>query len=475
MKKISLIIVLLIFIYSLVSADHKITRGPDVGEIYYIGPTATLPSAIYHSTDFGETATCMDSINSVESICADLTSSSLYKVQMPNNLYYSDDYGQNDSWIFRTSEGSYKLAGNRSEGEVFKGPALRSNDYGFSFTQNSLNGCFCSLKAFEIGNQNSIGYLLGDVYGTPDSVYILISYDNFENLELQYSFNWYGVYDYSLSRGTEIGELYLIKSAHYGDGSMVRELWFSSDYGENWIFKNHLLSNKIVGGRQPGELFILSNYRQLMGEIAHIFIYHSLDFGETFTVYHPFAYGEEPYYSDFSTDITEGTAPLTIQFTDLSSGDIQTWEWDFDLDGTVDSYEQNPEYTYQDTGFYSVKLRIYGSIYEDGYIKTDYIHVTDGSNSSNDELQIMEYELRNYPNPFNPSTTISFTINSELNEQPIIEIYNIKGQLVEELGVGNWEIGENLVTWNATEFSSGLYFYRINIKKSPIMKMILIK
>jgi hypothetical protein len=52
MKKFTLLITLLLFVVC--SFAQKITRGPDVGEIYFLGPTTTiLQGAIYHSTDFG--------------------------------------------------------------------------------------------------------------------------------------------------------------------------------------------------------------------------------------------------------------------------------------------------------------------------------------------------------------------------------------------------------------------------------------
>ncbi len=475
MKKISLILVVLVIFSALVHADYRITRGPEVGEIYFIGPTVTQPTAIYHSTDFGETVTCMDSTLNTNigfmSISADLTSGVLYGSTMGEALYISYDYGQEGSWIFRTGGISLRLLSGRTEGHIYNKSSEHSENYGVDFIQHSGNGYFGILKAVEIDAQEDVGYDLVRQYSVNDSLWLLISYDDFENFDIQHSFNWYSVFDYSLSRGAEAGELYLMKSAHYGDGSMVRELWFSNDYGENWVFKNHLLSNKIVGGRQPGELFVLADYRQLMGEIAHIYIYHSLDYGETFTVYHPFSYGEEPYYSDFTVNVTEGSAPLTIQFSDLSGGDIQTWEWDFDLDGIVDSYEQNPEHTYQDTGFYSVRLRIYGDIYEDGYIKTDYIHVTNGSEVENYELQITNYELYNYPNPFNPETVIKYNLPENIEESNIL-IYNIKGQLIEILPIDNQE---SSVNWKPVHCSSGIYFYRIENDNTNIKKMILLK
>jgi len=273
-----------------------------------------------------------------------------------------------------------------------------------------------------------------------------------------------------------------MKHIGYGDGSKTRELWYSNDYGENWIFKNHLLSSSIVGGRQSGELFVRASYTQMMGLINHTYIYHSLDYGETFTVYHPFAYGPEPYYADFIAEPTSGTVPLTVQFTDLSSGEnITSWEWDFDRDGIVDSYEQNPEYTYQDTGSYSVKLEIPNS---EGHIKTNYIEVTTNNSIQEEEIQISGINLRNYPNPFNPITEISYELPADVS-QASIEIYNFKGQRISELKIDqpssnfgstrNVKCKINSLVWDGSGFASGIYLYKLNLENSPIKKMILLK
>ena len=87
------------------------------------------------------------------------------------------------------------------------------------------------------------------------------------------------------------------------------------------------------------------------------------------------------------------------------------------------------------------------------------------------------HNLSNYPNPFNPSTTISFQLEHQPKEQAQIEIYNIKGQLVEELGVKNLELGMNEVGWNAERFSSGVYFYKLvtDGKEVAAKKMLLLK
>ena len=60
-------------------------------------------------------------------------------------------------------------------------------------------------------------------------------------------------------------------------------------------------------------------------------------------------YIDSPVTADFTADVTGGEAPLNVQFTDLSTsvnGPITSWEWDFNNDGTVDSYDQNPTWIY---------------------------------------------------------------------------------------------------------------------------------
>ncbi len=475
MKKINFIAIAIIFTSTLVFADHKITRGPDIGEIYFIGPTVTETAAIYHSTDFGETATCMDSTLNTNinfmSITADLTPGVIYGFSMPENLYISYNYGEEGSWVFRNNDISAILSG-RLEGYIYNGKASHSDDYGVNFINHANNGYFGSLKAVEIDKQDSIGYALTKQYSVYDTLWLLISYDNFENFEIQYTFNWNSTSDFYLTRGFEPGELYLLKSVYTADGSRISELWYSNNYGENWIFKNHLLSNDIVGGRQIGELFVLAEYMQLMGDVKHTFIYHSLDHGETFTVYHPFSYGPSPYFANFEAEPTEGTVPLTVQFTDLSSGDdIQIWEWDFDNDGVIDSYEQNPAFTYQDTGYYSVKLLIEHFPIEDAFIKTNYIHVNENNAVEEELLHISQIELNNYPNPFNPSTIINYKLPQNIREAAI-EIYNIKGQLIEKLSVNNHQ---SPIMWNAEDLATGIYLYKLNINNSPIRKMLLLK
>ncbi len=68
--------------------------------------------------------------------------------------------------------------------------------------------------------------------------------------------------------------------------------------------------------------------------------------------------GEAP-TADFNASPPTGIAPLNVQFTDASAGNIDNWTWDFG-DGVVSSL-QNPEHNYLSPGFYNVKLIVSGS------------------------------------------------------------------------------------------------------------------
>jgi len=88
--------------------------------------------------------------------------------------------------------------------------------------------------------------------------------------------------------------------------------------------------------------------------------------------------GETPPVANFSGNPTSGDKPLAVQFTDLSSGSPTSWSWDFG-DGVGTSTAQNPSYTYNDTGYYTVSLTATNTYGSDTETKIDYIHVTEPS------------------------------------------------------------------------------------------------
>jgi hypothetical protein len=78
------------------------------------------------------------------------------------------------------------------------------------------------------------------------------------------------------------------------------------------------------------------------------------------------------------------------------------------------------------------------------------------------------------PNPFNPTTRISFFLPKE--DHVRLYVYDVSGKLIEELVSGVRPAGEHVVEWNATRVASGVYFYRLVTGESQLTrKMLLMK
>jgi photosystem II stability/assembly factor-like uncharacterized protein len=74
------------------------------------------------------------------------------------------------------------------------------------------------------------------------------------------------------------------------------------------------------------------------------------------------------------------------------------------------------------------------------------------------------YVSQNYPNPFNPSTTIKYALPVESLVR--INIYNALGEIIEELVSKAQSSGNYEVTWNAQNYSSGIYYYSFEVNSA---------
>ncbi|MBD3410575.1 MAG: T9SS type A sorting domain-containing protein, partial [Ignavibacteriales bacterium] len=98
-----------------------------------------------------------------------------------------------------------------------------------------------------------------------------------------------------------------------------------------------------------------------------------------------------------------------------------------------------------------------------------------------DELVIKEWTIpeefalhQNFPNPFNPTTTLRFDL--PIDGMVKLEVYDILGQKVETLFDGELEAGVHDLKWNAIDYASGVYIYRIEATDfSAVKKMVLMK
>ncbi|GAB4260641.1 MAG: hypothetical protein Kow0027_28110 [Saprospiraceae bacterium] len=77
----------------------------------------------------------------------------------------------------------------------------------------------------------------------------------------------------------------------------------------------------------------------------------------------------------FSTSATSGCAPLTVEFTDTSMGNPNTWEWQFPGGEPATSTEQNPTVVYNEAGTYTVILTVSNDVGESQVIQSQFIEV----------------------------------------------------------------------------------------------------
>jgi len=96
-------------------------------------------------------------------------------------------------------------------------------------------------------------------------------------------------------------------------------------------------------------------------------------------------------------------------------------------------------------------------------------------------LDVLEYSISNYPNPFNPTTTIHYQLPEDANVS--IKVFDILGKQIAELVNGEKGIGKHNIMFNSSNLSAGLYFYTIEAKPinsngkgfSKTNKMLLVK
>ena len=162
--------------------------------------------------------------------------------------------------------------------------------------------------------------------------------------------------------------------------------------------------------------------------------------------------------------------------------------------GPVMSY-----YEYTTTNFLRLNDEEWSSTYLKEGLRPDWvkIYLADSTGNSKgegrslltsvkwDENQVIptnELLIRNYPNPFNPSTIISFTIPYDLtNSDVTLSIYDIQGKLIRTLVSENLSGGNYLTKWNGKNdignpVASGVYIYNLQVSNKQVSgKMMLVR
>jgi PKD repeat protein len=155
----------------------------------------------------------------------------------------------------------------------------------------------------------------------------------------------------------------------------------------------------------------------------------------------------------FSATPFEGQSPLTANFKDESTGNPDTWKWDFEGDGSFDAVVSDPSYTYNDPGFYDVKLVVSNDETTDSITILDYIYLNREDIQLNYEwvLSLVVSELAEIPLSIGQDAEIGAMTIKLFYDNRLIKVESIEGDmdgLVDNIVHDN---GSIVIAWSSVD------------------------
>ena len=197
-----------------------------------------------------------------------------------------------------------------------------------------------------------------------------------------------------------------------------------------------------------------------------------------FTCTNPNEYGEHPHFTwevpDWPSGGIRGDRSLTVIYriyrnNDQVSPDLTSLSWT-DNDATILPYGLRLNYHAKAKLSSSPESEKSNTVSLRGSIAKPEKQQHDMSNKSNDESK--KIFLTTYPNPFNPTTNISYYLQNDGFVH--LSIFNISGQQIIELVNEIKQAGKHTVNFNAGVLSGGIYFVRFQIEDQLVTKKILL-
>ena len=151
-----------------------------------------------------------------------------------------------------------------------------------------------------------------------------------------------------------------------------------------------------------------------------------------------------------SAGFLTGINDLTTDFTDISTGNPDSWSWNFG-DGSPVSNEQNPEHTYSSQGVYTVELTV-----SNGVCYSTYQEMIEVGNTTAANDPARDFGLKIYPNPASDEVMINLT--KPISEQMQLSISNAAGTIVYTRLI---DANATLVSINTSSLISGTYQFEM--------------
>ncbi|MBE2254924.1 MAG: T9SS type A sorting domain-containing protein [Ignavibacteria bacterium] len=304
----------------------------------------------------------------------------------------------------------------------------------------------------QFADLNNSTFQANDVKEISDSLKLILSYSSvFKSTDGGSSWSFYPfkeIYNYIL------GFTFIDNNIYSVTGSLNHSLFYkSTNYGETYSYLSGVYTSALhFQEGEDGNLYFYSNGPNLYG------IVKSTNEGQTWsTIYQ---YANNQYISKVKV-VNDSTFAISYDIDDvkITTNKGLTWKTFYFP-------------SYYDALFFD-KNNNFTAISENFIIK---FNSGTPTNIYTESESVSGYELfQNYPNPFNPSTKIKFNLKS--NEYVSLKIYDISGKVVFNL-INNifHNAGVHEYEYNATNLSSGIYFYKLETDNfSSVKKMMLIK
>ncbi len=191
--------------------------------------------------------------------------------------------------------------------------------------------------------------------------------------------------------GSQWMNSYRLAFTYDANGNMTEALYQNGD-GTSWINAWRDLYTYNAAGNQTEYLYQDWDGTQWVNDYHYVYTYDAAGYlatglwqdwdgtqwvdMERFTVEYEF----NELTAAFTADPTSGVFPLAVQFNDQSVGTdtttVTSWQWDFQNNGSIDNSTQNPTYTYNQPGYYSVSLVVGDGVSSDTLVRENFIHLT---------------------------------------------------------------------------------------------------
>lgn len=369
-------------------------------------------------------------------------------VGVDNNIWLSTDNGEIWGWTYFPSNAVGIISFVAKDSLIFAGHSLRgvyrSTDNGDSWKSTRNNGLANPWVNILAVTSN---YLYAGTKYNPDAPYYLArSSDNGDN--------WVTT---SSGISGEINSLVetegAIPQTSYFFVGTKSGIYRSTTDGTTW---NNIVSGKVKGvATMAGKVFAIVDDDKLL---------LSIDKGANW--------------------IQQGQLPAgSKSLLTISGNNIFFHSQDASINKEVIYLSTNNGVTWSNVGTFSYYQSFYSIIVSDsnvflalsnGIWKRSLFEMITSVESFSGEL-VKNFKLQqNYPNPFNPTTTISYSLPQ--TDWVIVKIYNLLGSKVATLVDEKMYPGNYQVTWDAKDFSSGIYFYHLQAGPTiQVKKMVLIK